>query len=142
MAKTKWWLAALVTVLIVLVLAAGGYALYRIGYARGMQANIVEKGLPQKFLDQFNRLERDGRPHGVIPRQQLREFGGRILSLERGLGRPGLFPWRMIIPIAVVVILAALAIVLAVVLLTRRNPSNTIPPVPLQSQEQSPLPKE
>ncbi len=130
MAKTKWWVVTLVTLLVMVVLAAGGYALYRVGYAHGAQVNLVEKRLPQKFLDQLDRLDREGKPADILPRLRMREFGRRFMFLDPGLRRPMLFPWRMVIPIAVVVILVALVVVLAVALLTRRTSAPSVAPPP------------
>lgn len=142
MGKTKWWLVALITVFAVVILAAGGYALYRAGYAHGVQVNLVERGLPQRFLDQFDRLDREGKPFGVNPRLQLREFGHRFMFLERDLRPPALFPWRLVIPIVVGVILVALVVILAVALLTRHNHAAvTAPPAAPPSVPQEPADK-
>ena len=138
MAKTKWWVVALLTLLAVAVLAVGGYALYRIGYARGTAANVIEDRLPQRFLDQW---DREGTPYRIIPHFRMREFGRGFMFLNRDLRRPALFPWGFILPVAVVTILVALVVVLAVVLLTRRKPPTVTASAPPEPGQNLDVPK-
>lgn len=134
MSKTKWWVVALITILAVVVLAAGGYMLYRVGYSHGQQTNIVERRLPERFLDRF---DREDKPLIIIPRLRMWEFHRGFLFPNRGVRAPVLFFRWGILPMAVIGILFTLVVVLAVVLITRRTsppPAPPAPPNPLQPE--------
>ncbi len=125
MSKTKWWVVTLATILVLVVLAVGGYAVYRLGYSHGLQGSMGENDLPRRLLD---------RPFLWGPHLNLREFGRGYMMPGRGIFMPVLFSWlRFILPLAVLGIFGVL-VVLLIVTLGRKNGRRRVDQKPLVEQ--------
>lgn len=133
MATKRWWIVALVTILALVVLGVGGYGIYRIGYSHGNRVTVVERELPQRFLDKLDELDREGKPLMIVPRLKMREFGHGFMFPRRDLRHPFILPWQgFILPAAILSILVVLIVLLIVLLTMRKSRQETLPPAPLQ----------
>ncbi len=139
MSKSKWWVAALVTILALVLLGVGGYGIYRLGYNHGNRVTVVERELPQRFLDKLDELDREGKPLIIVPRLKMREFGHGFMFLRRDLRHPFMLPWQgFILPAAILAILVVLIVLLIVLLTMRKSRQEAIPPAPLQPPASTP----
>lgn len=99
MSKNRWWVTALVGILILVVLAGVGYAMYRLGYAQGAQVAAGNQELPRNLQGQQNFRH---------PNLDLRGFERGITPFTRGVGGMMGFAWmgiilRIAIPLLIVV---------------------------------------
>ena len=108
MSKNRWWVTVLVGILILVVLASAGYAIYRLGYAQGAQVTAGNTDLPRTF---------QGQPNFRHPNLGLRGFERGITPFTRGMGGMMGLTWlgiilRIAIPALVIVGLVLLIIFL------------------------------
>jgi len=98
MTSRKWIGTVLITLVVVAVLVAGGFALYRFGYSRGVMATSTGEGLMFHDFERMPFLE--GRM-GNIPRENLRDFQenfqGRFVFSEHSFD-PRSIPFGYSIP--------------------------------------------
>jgi hypothetical protein len=75
MKSRKWIGTALITLVVVAVLATGGYALYRYGFSRGAQATHMGEGF---MFHDFDDMPFHGGRFGELPRDQLGDLPQRF----------------------------------------------------------------
>jgi len=79
--KKNWLGKTVLVILVVGLLAAGGYALYRVGYAHGAQASFTGE-MPHMWSEGFENM-----PHESYWGAQNMPFGGRGSSMMGGYSR-------------------------------------------------------
>ena len=79
--KKNWLGKTVLVILVVGLLAAGGYALYRVGYVHGAQASVAGE-MPFMWSEGFENM-----PHANYAGAQNMPFGGRGSRMMDGYSR-------------------------------------------------------
>jgi hypothetical protein len=128
MSKQKWLVTVLITILVLVVLAAGGYALYRIGYNHGLQANVRENQIPQRFM---------GEQMFRHPGLNLRGFDRGFMLMDRGFrGLPVLSWLGLALRVVAVIVGIWLLYILIKFLFGKQGWSFTVQKGPVESKKE------
>lgn len=129
MSKKGWLITVLVAILVLIVLAAGGYGLYRLGYMHGARALVTDNDLPGRFIDQ---------PFFRHPGFGMRGFDRGLMPMNRGnFGFP---LWGTLLRIGIGVIFVGLLVLIVVLLAQRRGSPAAVQNLPAREIKESDQP--
>ena len=127
MRRSSIWITILVTVVVLALLAAGGYALFRLGYVRGV-ADAAGGGIMRGFEGRLQPFTRGTAPGWNHPGLDMYGMGTRSIS------RFPIFGW---LPGLLLLVGVVALVVIAVNGLSRRN-SNKINEAPAPTEPEKP----